>query len=778
MASLVELPDDSLTNIASFLSAPDLLTFLSSHPHVNRLSSSESFWLSLTRRSSGTTCLSATTGSTRENLVISRSNYYNNGDGKCHAAQHAKRQFLLQAYTNSIPAVEWKPVLCSRLCPVGREGHLACNLGGRRLVLTGGFTDDECVYVLDVSSQLFHQQRQQQQHPPPPVLDWQKLEPTNVEPRIHPDEPEVVQQQRATVPAGRRRGGLRGAAMDADLVSTPSHVYGASLTALDDRRAIRFGGFKGGGYTAECSELVLLTVDYDDGDVDNNRLKATWQVIYAPGNVLPRAYHSATLLLHRYLVVLGGMTSTGCILGEAILDTHTWTWFTDNPVTLDMKLPKPAARHGHSAVLDEKRNRLVIFGGGSGSDLLRSGRDNAEIWSLSLGPGWNTATTPEEFQQSLPWEWRLLLLNEYDSDDEDSDSGSDVGEDDIRHNDHERNRSMEDGGSESYASMPPLEPRNGGGTAVGQASAVDGGDHESGSSAPIPGLVERGGGAGDHDSAMDHSPIPNPDTDDDNESFVSAEENSADMLPELIRRPQRSRTNRLTEVERLSLGRCHLGFKVGDDTVILAFGSGRPSTNGVVGYNLATDTFFRPKLVGDVLPPPRFTAAGTLFGNFNSYMLVHGGYNSQESVAIGNMAVLDLAPLLERELVCLNHDPNFESYPPVTRDDVARHSIFGGPHAAGMGGMEDLLQNLFVEITGGAIMPRMNPPGVARARTLGEILRALENRPRQQPGDDDDDDDNEIGLGGVVQRVGFGVDSDDDDNDDEESGLDDLSEVS
>lgn len=38
--------------------------------------------------------------------------------------------------------------------------------------------------------------------------------------------------------------------------------------------------------------------------------------------------------------------------------------------------------HGHSVVLDPAQIRLVMFGGGSESDLPRSNVDNSEVWEL------------------------------------------------------------------------------------------------------------------------------------------------------------------------------------------------------------------------------------------------------------------------------------------------------------------------------------------------------------------------------------------------------------
>jgi hypothetical protein len=159
----------------------------------------------------------------------------------------------------------------------------------------------------------------------------------------------------------------------------PSFVYGASLTTLPTlysetvdgylpckltatMRAIRFGGFRAGGYANETSQVVMLTVkqdankvrkrqrrgkkdfqrnDYNESDEErwstwewhwNQPWEVGWSNITTTGIVpgdndeensferdfLSRAYHTSTLLLDRYLVVIGGMKGT-CILFTGLL---------------------------------------------------------------------------------------------------------------------------------------------------------------------------------------------------------------------------------------------------------------------------------------------------------------------------------------------------------------------------------------------------------------------------------------------------------------------------
>ena len=181
--------------------------------------------------------------------------------------------------------------------------------------------------------------------------------------------------------------------------------YGAILTALDDRRAVRFGGFQSCGYSDEINQVVLLRIDRE------NRL-ATWQVQQtslrsgrdpahrAWKHYCARAYHTATLLYNRYLLILGGMQSDRSIWRPLLLDTQTWTWLDDRDLngllsdTVRVDLPLPSARHGHSVIWDQFRKRVLLFGGGSGADLLRSGFDNSEVWICPL-------PSPDEFENAF-----------------------------------------------------------------------------------------------------------------------------------------------------------------------------------------------------------------------------------------------------------------------------------------------------------------------------------------------------------------------------------------
>jgi len=259
-------------------------------------------------------------------------------------------------------------------------------------------------------------------------------------------------------------------------------------------------------------------------------------------------------------------------MNEAVLDTKTWTWTGNGGVVIDSMDCPPSGRHGHSVVLDDSRNRLVLYGGGSGSDLLRSGEDNSEVWELQLGDGWRDS---EKFAQSFPWKWKKLHEDSYNIDNNNVNEGT----------------------------------------------------------------------AGDS---------------------------------------TRSVAPKLTPSETLCLGRCHHGIKISRDTVLFLFGSGRPSTNGLLAYDLKSDHFFQQEhlsqqpvsastfsdssstsggavYVKGILPKPRFTGIAA-FLEEDGYIITHGGYCSQDQDTIGTIDVLDLAPGFRGRKIN-NHASTFDGLP-------------------------------------------------------------------------------------------------------------------
>lgn len=588
--SIICLPEEVWQNIALNLSVADVLSLLCVNQRLHiGLGQSANLWKMLSNRD-GASCYEECT-KTNWSPTQKQTGEKKEEEGCCWRTE--KNSYLFRCHkTNPCKSgggVHWYPVR-----PYGqfsgisdREGHISCVLSRhaiscqtldlsrssmsenerqhakpqeRIVIITGGFSNDDSIYLIHAGTGITNDNTDvslQHQH-----WDMRRVDPIG-------------------------RG--------------PSFVYGSTLTALPTlysettdgvlprkltatMRAIRFGGFRAGGYSNETSQVVMLTVKQDAikvrkrqrqrrGKRDRQRInhsdddeecwsawewhwnrpwKVEWSNItttgMAPGendeenslerDFLSRAYHSSTLLLDRYLVIIGGMKSTGSIVNEAVLDTKTWSWIKNGSITCgsDIMDSRPSDRHGHSVVLDDSRNRLVLFGGGSGSDLLRSGEDNSEVWELQLGDSWRRN---KEFEESFPWKWKKLHKD------------ANVNSDDNN----------------------------------GNESAVE----TTGDSACYGAL-------------------------------------------------------KLTPSESLCLGRCHHGIKISRDTVLLLFGSGRPSTNGLLAYDLRIDNFFRQQqLQQGILPKPRFTGIAA-FLEQDGYIITHGGYCSQDHDTIGTIDVLDLAP--------------------------------------------------------------------------------------------------------------------------------------
>jgi len=496
-----------------------------------------------------------------------------------------REEYIIRAYERHLPAVRWhkliNPPRAGGLIS-SREGHLACTFAAiesegkeEKVVITGGFTDDPGVYVLRSGR-------------------WSRI-----------------------TPSGPR-----------------DFVYGASLTVLDSTRAIRFGGFRSGGYSDECSDLRLLTLNekYPGG-----RLTCQWEDIQAQNLTPSRAYHTATLISGRYLVVIGGMTENGSISSTSVLDTRDWIWYSGSEIGSALQDGKiPSGRHGHSVINDDRRNRLLLFGGGSGSDLLRTGEDNSEVWELSLGDGW----TANFF---LQWKWRRV------------------------------------------------------------------------------------------------------------HSDINDEENDEE--------------GKLTPSEALCLGRCHCGLKVSHKTALFLLGSGNPSTNGVIAYDLSTDKFVKPHALG-TLPQPRFTFACTTLSR--GYILVHGGFSSQDSVTLGDSYVLDLAPFVNREFTIRPIDSQATSHRAVTEDE-ARNGRENAGRRRTTRGIVGQMMGMGQMMIGGAFLEQM---GDARALLLMRLLRDghADMAAELLAGDDNDE-------GMAADLIGEDSDEevradDDDDGDEDMEGVD------
>lgn len=206
-----------------------------------------------------------------------------------------------------------------------------------------------------------------------------------------------------------------------------TRVYGETLTPIDYKRAVRFGGFSSPGYQDASAEVAVLNVREGSDCMFSSspRYKVDWEfptVQTQSGiSVQPRGFHAATLVLDRYVLVMGGMQSPSLsrdssTLQGMLLDTETWTWLDKTIVaapTPGNGGSSPTNRHSFSLIWDERRQRFLIFGGSNEGE--HSGGDLADVWQLAprqkplIDP-----LTPETFLSSLPWEWSLLHENAWD----------------------------------------------------------------------------------------------------------------------------------------------------------------------------------------------------------------------------------------------------------------------------------------------------------------------------------------------------------------------------
>jgi hypothetical protein len=484
------LPDVTWHGVAAYLPAPDVLSLLSTNREWHSAGrNSEALWTTLLsaqfrhfftegndNESADEEANRRVDGGGDDDAIPRRRTRPRRGSSTTMtAAERRRREYLALSYRQELPAVEWTPLrVAPGSGPSAREGHLSCVLDDRYLVITGGFSTDTVVWVKDLRGS---------DDPRYHGSDFHHLEPSHAVAGAHNnsnnarnDRRRDRQREEAEDNADHGNGDLR----------SLQFAYGATLTPINGRQAVQFGGFRAGGYSHECSQVAVLTLDVASGNGDGGlprpRFSVSWQVVTTGSERLPghddresavrceaytkRAYHSATLLLNRYLLVLGGMQSSRSVWRPALLDTHTWRWTipsrSSSPaVPLDRYVPP---RHGHTALWDPKRSRVVVFGGGTGSDLLRSGFDHADVWA--------TTKIPDDSVESLV---RLLGWGN------------------------------------------------------------DGGDSDDDGPSPWTRIVDA----------------------------------SSDPL---------------SPTESLCLGRCHVGHCIAPDTVILAFGSGRPSTNGVLAF--------------------------------------------------------------------------------------------------------------------------------------------------------------------------------------------------
>jgi hypothetical protein len=216
----------------------------------------------------------------------------------------------------------------------------------------------------------------------------------------------------------------------------PRFKYGFSSVMLDFKTILLFGGCTQGGYSGQCTDLHIITLNFystqrdstviamnnneiqyssstmptEDNDTDNyidfidavyinpyeprelpihlnlrnnmdNLISYKWNSTYRDSyKPTPRGYHTCNLvtLTNKSLIFFGGLTGSGPTSCLEILDLRNGLW--KKGITSGSE---PSPRFGHTCVMDEE-DRLIYTGGSNGSDLLRNGNEIKDVHILTI----------------------------------------------------------------------------------------------------------------------------------------------------------------------------------------------------------------------------------------------------------------------------------------------------------------------------------------------------------------------------------------------------------
>lgn len=149
--------------------------------------------------------------------------------------------------------------------------------------------------------------------------------------------------------------------------SAPPGRWGHTLSCINDSSLVLFGGC---GRQGLLNDVFILNLD------DRN---PTWRKVYGGTPPLPRSWHSSCTIEGSKLVVSGGCTDAGVLLG----DMYVLDLATKNPVWKEIPTSwAPPARLGHSLSVYGK-TKILMFGGLAKSGHLRLRSSDAYTINLN-----------------------------------------------------------------------------------------------------------------------------------------------------------------------------------------------------------------------------------------------------------------------------------------------------------------------------------------------------------------------------------------------------------
>eukprot|EP00602_Paraphysomonas_sp_CaronLab_P010277 CAMPEP_0185019466 /NCGR_PEP_ID=MMETSP1103-20130426/2075_1 /TAXON_ID=36769 /ORGANISM="Paraphysomonas bandaiensis, Strain Caron Lab Isolate" /LENGTH=440 /DNA_ID=CAMNT_0027549793 /DNA_START=371 /DNA_END=1693 /DNA_ORIENTATION=+ len=213
-----------------------------------------------------------------------------------------------------------------------------------------------------------------------------------------------------------------------EIPDSMSFTYGFSLSRINDRCLLKYGGCSEGGYRRAVNDMCVISISLCD---ENDKLvtgarytkpvagKATYRPITVERNEQstemlpwPRGYHTATCISLNNaptMLVFGGLgppttpqllefigdnegvepdpaflqhmqqTLTRPLTRLECLDTTTMQWRR-----VHASGTEPCPRFGHSCSYHPSTDRLIFISGSDGSDLLRNGTELNDIHILSI----------------------------------------------------------------------------------------------------------------------------------------------------------------------------------------------------------------------------------------------------------------------------------------------------------------------------------------------------------------------------------------------------------